>query len=68
MEKLFKKYFWTVLIVFGAIGLAGSAAYFSISGLSKLFAGSATQVVIMASFTLRPVTSVITIVAGIVAG
>jgi len=50
MIKLFKKYFWTALIVIAAIGLAGSAAYFSISGLSKLFAGSALQVIIMASF------------------
>jgi hypothetical protein len=50
MIKLFKKYFWTMLIVIAALGLAGSAAYFSISGLSKLFAGSALQVIIMASF------------------
>lgn len=39
-----------MLIVIAALGLAGSAAYFSISGLSKLFAGSALQVIIMASF------------------
>jgi len=50
MIKLFKKYFWTSLIVVAAIGLAGSAAFFSISGLSKLFAGSALQIIIMASF------------------
>jgi len=50
MKKFFNKYFWTLLIVIAAIGLAGSAAYFSISGLSKLFAGSAVQVIIMASF------------------
>lgn len=50
MKKLFNKYFWTLLIVIAALGLAGSAAYFSISGLSKLFAGSAIHVIIMASF------------------
>jgi len=50
MKKFFKRYFWTILIVISALGLAGSAAYFSISGLSKLFAGSALQVIIMASF------------------
>ena len=50
MKKLFKKYFWTAIIVLSALGLAGSAAYFSISGLSKLFAGASTQIIIMASF------------------
>ncbi|MEK6829569.1 MAG: hypothetical protein AABY15_05615 [Nanoarchaeota archaeon] len=50
MIKFFKKYFWTILIIFSAVGLAGSAAYFSISGLSKLFAGSSSQVIIMAAF------------------
>lgn len=50
MKKFFNKYFWTLLIVLSALGLAGSAAYFSISGLSKLFGGSALQVIIMASF------------------
>jgi hypothetical protein len=50
MKELFKKHFWAILIMFAAVGLAGSAAYFSISGLSKLFAGSSIQVIIMASF------------------
>jgi hypothetical protein len=50
MKKFFNKYFWTLLIVIAALGLAGSAAYFSISGLSKLFGGSAFEVIIMASF------------------
>lgn len=50
MTKFLKKYFWTILVIIAAIGLAGSAAYFSISGLSKLFAGSALQIIIMASF------------------
>ena len=50
MKNFFNKYFWTLLVVIAAVGLAGSAAYFSISGLSKLFGGSAMQVIIMASF------------------
>lgn len=50
MGKFFKKYFWTIIIVLASLGLAGSAAYFSVSGLSKLFAGSALQIIIMASF------------------
>jgi len=50
MKKFFNKYFWTLLIVLAAIGLAGSAAYFSITGLSKLFGGAAMEVIIMASF------------------
>lgn len=50
MKKIIGKYFWTFLVVISALGLAICAAYFSISGLSKLFAGSAEQVIIMASF------------------
>lgn len=50
MKKFFNKYFWTLLIVLAALGLAGAAAFFSISGLSKLFGGSALEVIIMASF------------------
>jgi hypothetical protein len=38
------------LILFCAIGLGATAAYYSIIGLSKLFAGVATAVIIMASF------------------
>lgn len=38
------------LITFCALGLGGTAAYYSIIGLSKLFAGVATAVIIMASF------------------
>jgi cell division protein FtsB len=38
------------LITFCALGLGGTAAYYSIIGLSKLFAGAATAVIIMASF------------------
>jgi hypothetical protein len=38
------------LIAFCAIGLAGTAGYYSIIGLSKLFAGVAVAVIIMTSF------------------
>lgn len=38
------------LIAFCALGLGGTAAYYSIIGLSKLFAGVTTAVIIMASF------------------
>lgn len=38
------------LITFCAIGLGGTAAYYSIIGLSKLFAGAALAVIVMTSF------------------
>jgi hypothetical protein len=38
------------LITFCALGLGGTAAYYSIIGLSKLFVGASTAVIIMASF------------------
>jgi len=38
------------IIAFCALGLGGTAAYYSIVGLSKLFAGVSTAVIIMASF------------------
>lgn len=38
------------LITLCALGLGGTAGYYSIIGLSKLFAGEATAVIIMASF------------------
>jgi hypothetical protein len=38
------------LITLCALGLGGTAAYYSIIGLSKLFVGAATAVIIMASF------------------
>jgi len=38
------------LITLCALGLGGTAAYYSVIGLSKLFAGVATAVIIMASF------------------
>jgi len=38
------------IITFVALGLSSTAAYYSVVGLSKLFAGVATAVIIMASF------------------
>lgn len=38
------------IIMFIALGLSGTAAYYSIIGLSKLFAGVAFAVILMASF------------------
>lgn len=37
------------LILFSALSVSGSAAFYSVYGLSKLFAGASTQVIIMAS-------------------
>ena len=37
------------LMVFSTLSLAGSAAYYSVFGLSSLFAGAKTEVIIMAS-------------------
>ena len=36
------------LVGFSALSIAGSAAFFSVFGLSKLFAGAQTSVIIMA--------------------
>ena len=36
------------LVGFSALSIAGSAAFFSVFGLSKLFAGAALSVIIMA--------------------
>lgn len=48
MER--RNYFLIILIALSAIGLAGCAAYFSVTGLSKLFAGAMMEVIIMAGF------------------
>ena len=49
MDKIKEKLLpWFILI--GALGLSSSAAYYSIIGLSHLFAGASTPVVVMASF------------------
>jgi len=44
-----KKYFLATLLGMAALSLAGAAAFFSITGLSKLFGGASTAVIIMAS-------------------
>lgn len=43
------KKFLPFLILFSALFVSGSAAFYSVYGLSKLFAGAALQVIIMAS-------------------
>ena len=41
--------FRTVLLGISALFIAAAAAYFSVTGLSKLFAGASTEVILMAS-------------------
>ena len=43
-----KKRLFPLLVALSALCVAGSAAFYSVFGLSKLFAGAATQVIIMA--------------------
>jgi len=43
-----KKLFFPFLIGVAALAVSGSAAFYSVFGLSKLFAGASTQVIIMA--------------------
>lgn len=43
------KKFLPYLILFSALSVSGSAAFYSVYGLSKLFAGASLQVIIMAS-------------------
>jgi len=43
-----KKRFFPFLIALSALSVSGSAAFYSVFGLSKLFAGASTQVIIMA--------------------
>lgn len=44
-----KKNGFGLLMVFSTLSLAGTAAYYSVFGLSSLFAGAKTEVIIMAS-------------------
>ena len=44
-----KKYIFPFLVALSALSLAGAAAFFSVTGLSKLFGGARTEVIIMAS-------------------
>ena len=43
MKKLFP-----TIIALSALSVAGTAAFYSVFGLSKLFAGASTEVIIMA--------------------
>jgi hypothetical protein len=47
--KNLKNYLFPALIALSALSVSASAAYYSISGLSKLFAGASFEVIIMAS-------------------
>ena len=49
MFKKLKNYIFPLLVALAALSLAGAAAFFSVSGLSKLFGGAKEAVVIMAS-------------------
>lgn len=44
-----KKYIFPILVALSALALAGAAAFFSVTGLSKLFGGAKMEVIIMAS-------------------
>jgi hypothetical protein len=49
-KKIFKKStLFTVLMIISTVGLSFTAAYYSVYGLSSLFAGSKLEVIIMAS-------------------
>jgi hypothetical protein len=47
MNKL-RRYFFPTIITLTALSVSGSAAFYSVSGLSKLFAGATFEVIIMA--------------------
>jgi len=50
VNNFFKKSTWfIILMIFSTLSLATSAAYYSIIGLSSLFAGSSYEVMVMAS-------------------
>lgn len=48
MFKNFSKYFLPSVIALSALSVSVSAAFYSVTGLSKLFAGASTEVIIMA--------------------
>ena len=48
MFKNIKKGMFPFLIAFSALSVSASAAFYSVYGLSKLFAGAQFQVIIMA--------------------
>jgi len=49
MLKDLKQSIFPFIIAFSALSVSASAAFYSISGLSKLFAGASFEVIIMAS-------------------
>jgi len=49
MLERIKQYFFPFLVALSAFSLAGAAAFFSVTGLSKLFGGAQEAVIIMAS-------------------
>ena len=48
MIKLIQRYSFPSLIALSALSVSASAAFYSVSGLSKLFAGASFEVIIMA--------------------
>jgi hypothetical protein len=48
MFKTLKRNFFPFIIAFSALSVSASAAFYSVSGLSKLFAGASFEVIIMA--------------------
>lgn len=44
-----RKYLFPILLALSALSLAGAAAFFSVTGLSKLFGGAKMEVIVMAS-------------------
>jgi len=49
MFKTLKRNFFPFIIAFSALSVSASAAFYSVSGLSKLFAGASFEVIIMAA-------------------
>ena len=49
MVGYLKKRLFPLLIAFSALSVSASAAFYSVSGLSKLFAGAAFAVIVMAA-------------------
>ena len=49
MLKNLGKYFFPFLVILAALSVSACAAYYSVTGLSKLFAGASLAVIIMAS-------------------
>ena len=48
MKNLLKRNFFPFIIAFSALSVSASAAFYSVYGLSKLFAGAQFEVIIMA--------------------